>query len=71
VGGGEFVGDDGALAVLSGLDHAFAESVVDGVHAGDQRLEVLDIAEQLVVVLVDLQAVALLLNQDLWNSQLV
>ena len=71
MGGDEFSGEHASLDVFCSGEHSLAEFLADGVHAGDERLEVLDVAEQLRVVFVDPQAETALLSQDLWNFELV
>lgn len=63
--------EDTALNVFGGRQHPLAQLLVDGVHAGDQGLQVLDITEQLGIVLVDSQTETALLGEDLWNFELV
>jgi hypothetical protein len=63
--------EDTALNVFGGRQHSLAQLLVDGVHAGDQGLQVLDITEQLGIVLVDSQTETALLGEDLWNFELV
>lgn len=63
--------EDTSLYVLGGRKHSLAQLLVNGVHAGHESLQVLDITEQLGIVLVDTQAETALLGEYLWNFELV